>query len=105
MGLITGESMTKVVRNPITDLRGASRMAVDAITGITGLVEAMHSSIAERPTRLAGPILGGAVTGAVSGVYKCIRGVTRAVGGGIDLALGAVAPVLGHIGLPLRANP
>jgi hypothetical protein len=26
-----------------------------------------------------------------------IRGVTRAVGGGIDLALGAVAPALGHI--------
>jgi pimeloyl-ACP methyl ester carboxylesterase len=89
--------MTRVVRNHVTDLRGASRMVVDAITGVTGLVEAMHANIAEKPTRLAGAIVGGAVNGTTSAVCKCIRGVTRAVGGGIDLALGAVAPVLGHI--------
>lgn len=89
--------MTKVVRNHVTDLRGASRMVVDAITGVTRLVEAMHANIAQKPTRLAGPIVGGAVNGATSIVYKSIRGVTRAVGGGIDLALGAVAPALGHI--------
>jgi hypothetical protein len=42
------------VRNTITDLRGASRMVFDAITGITGLVEAMHTNIAEKPARIAG---------------------------------------------------
>jgi PGAP1-like protein len=89
--------MTKVVRNHLTDLRGVSRIVVDAISGSTGLVEAMHTSIASKPTRLAGAIVGGALNGTTSIVYKSIRGVTRAVGGGIDLALGAVAPALGHI--------
>jgi hypothetical protein len=72
-------------------------MVVDAIAGITGLVEAMHTNIATKPASLAGTIVGGAVNGTTSVVYKSIRGVTRAVGGGIDLALGAVAPRLGHI--------
>ena len=36
------------VRNTITDLRGAARMVVGAITGITGLVEAMHANIAQQ---------------------------------------------------------
>jgi pimeloyl-ACP methyl ester carboxylesterase len=89
--------MTKTVRNPITDLRGVSRMVVDAISGTTGLVEAMHTNIARKPARLAGAIVGGSLHGTTSIVYKSIGGVTRAVGAGIDLALGAVAPALGHI--------
>jgi len=89
--------MTTVVRNHVTDLRGASRMVLDAIVGITGLVEAMHTNIAEKPTRLAGAIVGGVVNGTTSVVYKSIRGLTRVIGGGIDLALGAVAPALGAI--------
>jgi pimeloyl-ACP methyl ester carboxylesterase len=89
--------MTKVVRNHVTDLRGASRMVVDAIAGVTGLIEAIQTNLAEKPTRFAGAIVGAAVNGTTSVVYKSIRGVTRAVGGAIDLALGAVAPALGHI--------
>ncbi len=89
--------MTKVVRNPVTDLRGASRIVVDAVAGITGLVEAMHSHIAKAPTRLAGAVVGGAVNGTTSIVYQSIRAVVRAVGEGVDSALGAVAPALGHI--------
>lgn len=91
------------MRNHITDLRGISRLVVDAITGITGLVEVLHASIAKKPTRLAGAILGGAVNGSTSVVYHCIRGVTRVVGSGIDLTLGAVAPALGHVE-PSRAR-
>ena len=89
--------MTKVVRNHVTDLRGVSRIVVDAISSSTGLVEAMHTNIARTPTRLAGPIVGGALNGTTSMVYRSIRSITRAVGGGIDLALGALAPALGHI--------
>jgi hypothetical protein len=88
--------MTKVVCNHVTDLRGVSRIVVDAICASTGLVEAMHNNIARKPTRLAGAVLGGALNGTTSNVYKSIRGVTRAVGGGIDLALGAVAAAVGH---------
>lgn len=43
----TEESITRAARNQVTDLRGASRMLVDAITGITHVVEAMHTDIAE----------------------------------------------------------
>lgn len=89
--------MTGVVRNHVTDLRGVSRMVVDAISGSVGLVEAMHANIARKPTRLAGATVGGALTGATALVYRSIRSVTRAVGGGIELALNAVAPALGHI--------
>ncbi len=92
--------MTKVVRNHITDLRGASRIVVDAISGTAGIVESMHTNIARKPTRFADEIMGGAISGTTSLVYKSIRAMTRAVGGGIDLALGAMAPALGHIESP-----
>lgn len=89
--------MAKVVRNPVTDVLGVCRMVVDAIAATTGVVEAMHMSIARAPARLAGEMVGGAVCCAASLVYGSIRGITRAIGGGIDLALSAAAPVLGHI--------
>jgi pimeloyl-ACP methyl ester carboxylesterase len=90
--------MTRSVHNPISDLRGASRMVVDAITGLTGLVEAMHINVAEKSMRIAGVgAVGTAAGSATSVVYRSIRYVTRTVGRGVDLALGAVAPVLGDI--------
>ncbi len=89
--------MTKVIRNHVTDLRGVSRMFVDAVCGGTALVEAMHTNIARKPMRFAGVSAGDALSDATAMVYKSIGGITRAVGGGIDVALQAVAPVLGHI--------
>jgi len=86
----------KPPRNPAADLRGAGRLAIDAIVGVTHLVEAMHASIARRPALLGGPIVAGAVNGTAALVYRGVRGVTRAVGGGIDLALGALASALGE---------
>jgi pimeloyl-ACP methyl ester carboxylesterase len=86
--------MPKKERDTVEDLRGASRLAIEATKGVTGLVEAMHNTIAggpdilgrplERPTRL--------VTGLV---YGTIRGVTELVGAGIDVALAQLAPLLG----------
>ena len=76
------------------DLRGASRLAVDATLGLTSLVENLHHNItrvpglldavSEQPTR--------GITGLV---YRSIRGVTRLVGGSIDALLGQVVSLLG----------
>src|SRR5689334_20695879 len=77
--------------NP-NQLRGASRLAVDATTGITNLVEAMHAEISRLPlTRQRAKTSG--ITGLV---YRSVRGVTKLVGGGLDLALGALTPLLGQ---------
>ena len=76
------------------DLRGLGRLAVDATLGITSLVETMHHNI----SRVPGP-LGKSTqkpTNGITGlVYRSIRGVTRLVGGGVDLALTQLAPLLG----------
>jgi PGAP1-like protein len=89
--------MTAKKRNHVTDLRGVSRLAVDATTGLTDLVEALHARIARTPAGLGGPVVAGAVHGITGLVYKSIRGVTRVVGGGIDAVLAQLAPVLGEM--------
>jgi pimeloyl-ACP methyl ester carboxylesterase len=87
----------------VADLRGATRLAIDAVAGITGLVEGIHGNIARQPTRLGGPLIGGAVNGVTGLVYSSIRGVTRAVGGSLDLALRALSPALREMqSLPAR---
>ena len=78
----------------VSNLRGAARLAIDATAGLTGIVEAIHTNIARMPTKLGGPIVGGAVNGVTGLVYTSIRGVTRAVGGSLDLVLRAVPPAL-----------
>ena len=72
------------------NLRGAARLAIDATTGVTRLVEAMHAEIA----RLPGMERTGQTSGITGLVYRSIRGVTRLVGGGLDLSLSALAPLL-----------
>jgi pimeloyl-ACP methyl ester carboxylesterase len=70
-------------------------MAIDAVTAITGLVEDMHRNIAR-----ASPIVGKEPRGRTSGVtgfvYSSIRGVTRTVGAGLDLALRQLEPFMGR---------
>ena len=66
-------------------LRGAGRLAITATQGVVDLVEAMHAEIARLP-------LGAhrdRTTGITGLVYRSVRGATRLVGGGLDLALGA----------------
>jgi len=74
------------------DLRGYSRLAVDATIGLANLVETMHHNILRTPG-----ILGKSTqqpAGGITGfVYKSIRGVTRAVGGGIDAVLARFVPL------------
>jgi len=67
------------------ELLGASKLAIQAVIGVTDVVEAMHSTISRvapplghrRPARARG----------LSGqVYSSVRGVTRLVGAGLEAA-------------------
>jgi len=80
------------VMSKAQQLRGTGRLAVDAVTGITNLVEAMHAEIARLPLTAQRERTSG-ITGLA---YRSVRGVTRLVGGGLDLALGALTPLLGQ---------
>jgi pimeloyl-ACP methyl ester carboxylesterase len=87
--------MTKSARNHVEDLRGASRLAVEATRGVTDLVEAMHHEIASGPGFLR-TVLEHPVRAVTRLVYGTVRGVTKAVGSAIDLALAHLAPFLGE---------
>ena len=72
--------MTGPTRNHAADLRGVTRLAIEATQGVAGIVEDMQ-----------GPTLG------IAGlVHRSIRGVTRLVGGGIDALLAPFVPLLGE---------
>jgi pimeloyl-ACP methyl ester carboxylesterase len=86
--------MARKARSHVEDLRGASRLAVEATTGVTALVEAMHVTIASGPAILGQPLSIPARL-ATGLVYGTIKGVTQLVGAGIDLALAQLAPLLG----------
>ncbi len=86
-------------RNPVraTDLRGYGRLAVEATLGLTELVENLHHNILRTPGILAKPTQ--APTKGITGlVYRTIRGVTRLVGGGVDIALKQLVPFFGAPG-------
>ena len=78
-----------------SDLHGFSRMTIDAVAGLTDLVEAMHHNIAGTPALLGKP-KPGRTSGVTGLVYHSIRGVTRLVGGGIDAVLGKLVPLFGE---------
>ena len=77
------------------DLRGVSKLAIDATSGITDLVEAMHRNIARVPG-MTPSLEDGKTTGLTGFVYRSVRGVTQVVGGGIDAALALAAPMFGN---------
>ena len=79
-----------------SDLRGASRLVIDATTGITDLVEAMHRNIARVPVFTAS-VESGRASGIAGFVYRTVRGVTRVVGGGIDAGLALLSPALASV--------
>ena len=87
--------MTRKTRRHVDDLRGASRLAIEATRGVTDLVEAMHRTIASGPDLLGRP-LEGPVRLLTGLVYGSVRGVTKLVGGSIDIALEQLAPLLGE---------
>lgn len=78
-----------------TDLHGFSRLTIEAVAGLTDLVEAMHHNIASTPAPL-GKAPAGRTRGITGLVYRSIRGVTRLVGGGLDAVLGRLVPLFGE---------
>lgn len=76
------------------DLRGASRLAIDATLGLTDLIENLHRNITLAPAPL-GPASLQPTSGITGLVYRSIRGVTRLVGGSLDALLGQVVSLLG----------
>lgn len=79
---------------PSRALQGAARLAVEATLGITDLVEAVHARAATLPGLRADARTRG-VTGLV---YRSVRGVTRAVGEGLERSLGLLGPALQQLG-------
>ena len=85
--------MTRKAHLQPADLRGYSRLAIDATIGLTRLVETMHHNILRTPGPLGKHTQ--EPTGGITGlVYRSIQGTTRLVGGGIDALLGQLTPLL-----------
>jgi pimeloyl-ACP methyl ester carboxylesterase len=73
----------------LADVRGLARLTVDAVVGVTGIVESMQHTIASLALPLGTAPAGrpGGITGMV---YGAVRGTTRAVGQGLDGLLRAL---------------
>ncbi|MBA3012743.1 MAG: GPI inositol-deacylase [Proteobacteria bacterium] len=80
-----------------SDLRGVGSLTIDGINGIIALVEAVHHTI----NRLGG-FLGKSnqhrTTGITGRVYRHLRSVSGLVGGGTDLLLKRLSPLIGETG-------
>lgn len=83
--------MPRTAHVRLSDLRGYSRLAIEAILGVTGVVETLHHNIARGPGILGTPSEK-RMRGIAGLVYRCIRGVTRLVGGGMDAGLARLVP-------------
>jgi len=93
---MTEPATPRRVRLPIrpADLRGLSRLGIDAVVGVTDLVEAMHHTIASG-SGIVGTPPAGRPKGITGLVYGAVRGTTRAVGKGLDQALALIEPDAG----------
>lgn len=75
------------------DLRGVSQLIINAVAGVTDIVEDMHRNIAT-PSSLIGKAPAGRTRGITGLVYRSVRGVTRGVGSLLDVALAQLSPLL-----------
>jgi len=82
--------MPKTLLAHPADIVGYSRLAIEAVLGLTDLVETEHHNISLAPGVFGHPAQGG--THGITGlVYESIRGLTKLVGSGISVSL---APLL-----------
>ena len=71
-----------------TDVRGGVRLAVEGVQGVVDIVESMHQRIASIAPPI-GTVPDRRTSGITGFVYRRVRGTTRLVGSGLDLALTA----------------
>lgn len=76
-------------------MRGVGKLAVDAVVGLTNLVETMHHNIVRAAAPLGLPVPA-PMDGVPGLVYRSIRGATRTAGRAIDLLLEELALLLQH---------
>ena len=76
-----------------SDLRGASRLIVDGVTGVTDIVESMHRNISGLAPIVGRPRVG-PTRGVTGMVYRSVRSVSRFVGGQVDFAARHLGPLL-----------
>lgn len=78
------------------DLLGASRLALDAVAGVTELVEAVHMTVLDKAlgARVLQPAVR-PVAGVTRLVYRSVKSVTRAVGGGVEHVARRLVPLPG----------
>ncbi len=87
----------------LPDVRGAIKLAIDAVGGVTGIVESMHQRIASGAPPL-GQVPDKRTRGITGFVYRTVRGTTSLVGGSLDLGLTGVEKLLGPRG-PALSSP
>lgn len=85
-----------------SDLRGANRLLVDAITATTDLVDAVHASVLAWPRRIVGLPPRDATGGVPALAYSAVRGIARLVGTGIDEALQHIPSMKGSASIDAR---
>jgi pimeloyl-ACP methyl ester carboxylesterase len=98
--------------NDLNTVRGTSALAIQAVKGITDLVEEMHGAISSLTLPLAGKNAKPKKTRGITGlVYKSVRGIAGAVGVGLDRGLRlaqmpvvskALAPVFSQLASKLK---
>lgn len=84
-------------RERVRDARALARLAVDGVHGITDLVEQLHGTIAALSPPLGDADVDAApprTRGIARLVYRSVRGITRAVGAGLDAALHPIERLL-----------
>ncbi len=81
-------------RNHVEDLRGATRLVVEATKAVTDLVEEMQGTIGGGPAVLGRP-LETPTRRLAAPIYGYVRAVTGLVGAGLDLSLAKLASAIG----------
>ncbi len=86
----------KQANRTANDVRGASRLVIDATLGITDIVESMHANIARVPIVTTSKE-SNRTGGLTRAIYGSVRGITRVVGSGLDAVIALAEPALSRL--------